>query len=606
MSKVNNHYFNNIEARVTDYMNWDLTLSSDYNNIPSLYFDVINQNQSLELSFDDIILSSTRISKEKELNTEVVYFFNNNNFRDCYVDPCSDYNYISTYIIDENLICDENLISKIVTDMSEKPCDLINNSGIVSSGVSGNVSGIVSSGVSGNVSGIVSSGVSGIVSSGINCSGYTCPPNDYYPKNMLDYSGEFTDEVYYNIESSGDVIPDCNPTELINSSGRCEEIKSSGYIQEDFNEVYNLLKKPNLFFYPKTGCVFNYDYNISNDKVTLNGGYFKSFYDLYDYKYNKHPNRYLHGFGLEFIIKPTLNSIIPNTLNSLYEDNHGIIFYKGLSKEYVKDYSLRKITREISPFLYYNNAGNVCCRSGVGKIPEKETGHKLPVDQNPFLFYNSTEEGCKLIKEVVKNEGYDFVPYDGIICDLIENGFSIAIKDDGSIEYKHIELQSDDLSKTKLDCKTDNINIITIKSKTNIIKPNIKQHLYLDFTFYGDTNCNKLSYNDLCNIPPRDVEIKIYVDGKLVDIINGFKEIIPKEMGISKKYQFLLPYNINIGGGTSGVLEDLTIEEYTLLYDKLLLTREFSGTFIGDIYYYSLYDRPVDYSFINNRYKNTK
>jgi hypothetical protein len=52
--------------------------------------------------------------------------------------------------------------------------------------------------------------------------------------------------------------------------------------------------------------------------------------------------------------------------------------------------------------------------------------------------------------------------------------------------------------------------------------------------------------------------LKIYVNGKLFYVINGFEEIIPRGLNAEKEKQLGVPFNISWGGGTQGLRESLT------------------------------------------------
>ena len=54
--------------------------------------------------------------------------------------------------------------------------------------------------------------------------------------------------------------------------------------------------------------------------------------------------------------------------------------------------------------------------------------------------------------------------------------------------------------------------------------------------------------------------LKIYVNGKLFYVINGFEEIIPRGLNAEKEKQLGVPFNISWGGGTQGLRESLTFE----------------------------------------------
>jgi hypothetical protein len=57
--------------------------------------------------------------------------------------------------------------------------------------------------------------------------------------------------------------------------------------------------------------------------------------------------------------------------------------------------------------------------------------------------------------------------------------------------------------------------------------------------------------------------LKIYVNGRIFDTIENFEEIIPRGLNTEKEKQVGVPFNISWGGGTQGLIENLTFSSCT-------------------------------------------
>jgi len=112
--------------------------------------------------------------------------------------------------------------------------------------------------------------------------------------------------------------------------------------------------------------------------------------------------------------------------------------------------------------------------------------------------------------------------------------------------------------------------------------------------------------------------LKLYVNGKLFYVINGFEEIIPRGLNTDKEKQLGVPFNISWGGGTQGLRESLTLTgcsdstEYqqdpevmpnqtlsgtslSALTTNIFIEPNFGGSFDGAISQFRMYTEPLSY-----------
>ena len=113
--------------------------------------------------------------------------------------------------------------------------------------------------------------------------------------------------------------------------------------------------------------------------------------------------------------------------------------------------------------------------------------------------------------------------------------------------------------------------------------------------------------------------LKIYVNGRLFYVINGFEEIIPRGLNTEKEKQLGVPFNISWGGGTQGLRESLTLTgcsdtssyqqdpevmpnqtlsgtSLSALTTNIFIEPNFAGSFDGAISQFRMYTEPLNYS----------
>ena len=113
--------------------------------------------------------------------------------------------------------------------------------------------------------------------------------------------------------------------------------------------------------------------------------------------------------------------------------------------------------------------------------------------------------------------------------------------------------------------------------------------------------------------------LKIFVNGKLFLVVNGFEEVIPRALNTDKEKQQGVPFNISWGGGTQGLRESLTFtgcpttltgltymqdpevmpnqtlsgSSYSALTTNILIEPTFGGSFDGAISQFRMYTEPL-------------
>lgn len=272
-----------------------------------------------------------------------------------------------------------------------------------------------------------------------------------------------------------------------------------------------------------------YCYNLSGS--TFNGGFYQGYYKAEGYDYQVLPNRYISGVTFEFVINDQdLNNEceIPR-LNDVYTQNEGFLFYYGLKQE--NPYCSRLYTgvscEDIPYQLDYND---------VTVYPWEE--------QNPFLYY--TEDN-------VCNEMISYVYEYPDCCDSIaQNALGVRITDEGKINVRFI-----DYSGSCVSGYTENDMVIKDYTTDQAhIEKNKKHHFVLKF--------QNISYDSECDLYKDRglMELSVWVDGNLI-FCEKVPELYAYALNLHRSVQIGIPYNISIGGGTLGNIEnDAEIIDY--------------------------------------------
>ncbi len=384
-----------------------------------------------------------------------------------------------------------------------------------------------------------------------------------------------------------------------------------------------------MYFHKVSGSTNNIEYPIFHvsGNTSYNqfcGGFLQGYYKLQEYDYEVLPNRYEQGLTLEYNIVKNDCSHSGTTLNDLYPNNKGFIFYFG--------------TRAEDKFHTCFNGLNTGSTCDIGStyfctdIKENDliTSSNIPfcntqidyIDtDNKFTFFNRTKEGkttCDysgetITLEVERNNSLEenkFVTYnrtkegkttcdDDIILDnnnilkdykkdIINNVFGIYIDDNGYIGYRTVDF----------DCDNEYI-VNDIKSDVSLIENDTWYHLIFKIVYDKELlDC------DLINKPIRKGKLMIYINGYLKYTFNDFKEIIPFDIDNHKEKVQSVAYNISIGGGSQGLIETITLDGQDPNDLNLIIEENFAGTFIGGINKFKIYEKPLTFCQIKEIFNN--
>lgn len=397
---------------------------------------------------------------------------------------------------------------------------------------------------------------------------------------------------------------------------------------------------------------FIYPTNFINDSLygnvlNLCGGFYQGYYKLYGFDYQTIPEHVNKAILYSFKIKPTQTGCTNSgvTLNDLYPNNKGIFFYLG--------------TRAENKFWNNFNGLNSGCTSGCTSavtctdtlttlctIPKENeisinvSGITIPLHpnnlnniittDNKFLIFGKNKHGTlgTATTSTYSGESITFTPKvndfnkdinpfllftKNYICethnsncgcvnsgntvnslnsfeknpnkDIDLNSFAFLIKDDGSIGYRYLYY----------DC---NSGITSIKEGYSV-SGLVNNEEWNDITIRWIANDYIENLN--CYIKrPRYGKLMFYVNCFLKYVVNDFPEISPYNLDEIAEKQITVPYNISIGGGTQGLLESMTFDGQDPNDLGLLIEKNFSGSFIGQIASFKVFIEDIGWCGIKN------
>ena len=425
----------------------------------------------------------------------------------------------------------------------------------------------------------------------------------------------------------------------------------------------------------------------------LYGGFYQGFYKLFGYDYEVFPERVNKGWTVELMLRPRLvddysiNPSVDTYLNNLYPQNAGTFFFLGTRSENKyyhnasgspqSDSGYTRVTENLTclktcscsdtgvtnsncfnvyPYSATTTVHNVNCNCGCASteiVPLPETDPKFDTISNAFSLRLSGDPlNPKICVKYLKITG-DCVTTGS--CETTgltwQTGYTLTevcsnpIYDDCVFEsgstydprwvmvsavferYRYLE-----------DCDLENLGglndlrIVTTQSSidgksTNLISP--------PETHPGSTpepKVYKIEFDQkwFDQIKYRLGELKIYVNGRLILIIEDFEEIIPRELNTEKEKQVGVPFNISIGGGTQGLHDHLIFSSCTLpngpymqdpelfpnnilsattlsgLSTNILMEENFGGSFMGAISQFRMYVEPLSSPQVQHNFRLLK
>lgn len=326
---------------------------------------------------------------------------------------------------------------------------------------------------------------------------------------------------------------------------------------EDYNGYFTLKQI--------TGDTFCYEINDNN----FSGGFYQGYFKTDGYNYQVLPDRYLDGVSFEFWLKKasgeTISCMDKLLLNEFNENNKGFFFYYGLKEE--------------NPYCGKTITGDTC--EGVPFNLDYVDETVFPwTTGNTFLYY--TDEN------VCNPPSYEQIfTYpdccEGIVC----NALGVRLTGEGAFNVRYVGTSGECINNEFV---SENV-LFDYYSSTGLTSSIEWNHVVLKFSQTISTDeCDKYR-------KAQKMLLSIWVDGKKVYEIE-VPELNPYGLDIHRSLQIGIPYNISVGGGTLGNLENGYLNNdaetevgcsYSICYNKDN-NQQFLGYYIDEIFFETDFD----------------
>jgi len=411
-----------------------------------------------------------------------------------------------------------------------------------------------------------------------------------------------------------------------------------------------------LFLHGVSGNTGLYEYpmELKEDYLEMKGGFLQGFFKVEGYDYQTLPSKMDNEWNLGFVLRPMDYEVSPKTMNTRHPQSNGIFFYMGTRAEnkfwhyYKVDTGVTgEFASRYSEELYVSDDNDCPCNIEGIETPncdfiedvdkpwedeywektvkiesndfETKTGiesdnkdhYEIETD-NKFIFFNRTktgftvsdwEEGVKVLLEGKKRPNINWFPlmnrtatgwtvqtaekyieeeYEGdkydILKDTYNNCFALRITPEGAIGYRY----------GIYNCEAESFDIVEEYSKNGLIKKEEWNSIVVKFKTDTVDKCEKRK--------GRKMKIYIYIGTNLVFVSKELPVLSFKALDDAYQKQETVPYNISIGGGTQGLMEEIFPDYFATTEYELPLERNFGGTFIGDLKSFKFYTCPLDYA----------
>lgn len=363
------------------------------------------------------------------------------------------------------------------------------------------------------------------------------------------------------------------------------------------------------------------------------GGFFQGFWKLHEYPLELMPTRMNKGWTMEFLLKVGCcdcdTCISGVTLNDIYPENKDIFFLIGTRAENkfwnhfsgesgVTTTSGIPLAPELIPeqppsnsFMYWNefipNECNPTTQATITTTTNKD--HAFDIINNVLAFRLDCE---------TNKIGYRKMAFSGVCVNDVS--YHITGGTSGvtatTITGSHMEA----LAVLEERMSNNPIPITgscSAETWAHVVVKFIRNFTLDGCDLYNRGGINKIDFNESSTylkllryqneIDWRKGKLVFYINGKKHFIVDDFEEIIPRQLDTHREKQQGVPFNISWGGGTQGLMESITVNGWNSGIEqdskdyRLLMEKNFAGTWCGGYSVLKIYDKPLEnYEIINN------
>lgn len=372
----------------------------------------------------------------------------------------------------------------------------------------------------------------------------------------------------------------------------------------DTSIQYNFNVNDEFQFEPVSGYTRNINYEIetTTEYKRLKGGFFQGIFKLNEYPVTYFDLALSKGWSSNITIFHNPSGYT-NTLNSIYPENSGFIFYLGARAENkyneVTDIELEVIKKSFD-FEFDPIRTTLATRGGEFKLNgEDYIGRYNYVDGQYWTGYSKDVTS----EHIIKNYNYS---------DITNNAFGIRITDDGRIGYRSLtEKECDDKLTTVSGTTVPSYGWVTMTncdgvSHNQLVTPDYKVieqysvlpvlatriNKYVNIIVVFERYFNVASRCELKYSKFRKGILKIFVNGVKVLNVENVDEVFARELDTIKELQEGVPYVMSVGGGTQGLYEAVYLDPMKKIDG--VLEKYFAGTYTGALKDFSFYTIPAN------------
>ena len=234
---------------------------------------------------------------------------------------------------------------------------------------------------------------------------------------------------------------------------------------------------------------------------------------------------------------------------------------------------------------------------------------KVTDDRNPFLIYSRAQAsdgnscgrcgGIHPAGETVCSYSGNTAPLEELDrdADLIDNALGFRITEDGAIGYRKLVVTATCVNNvTVTGCSVEESY-----SASGMVTCDEWKMISIRFVANETLDECELEWR-----PARKGKLMFYVNRRLIYVVNDFDEFIARRLVEHSVKQVAVPYNISLGGGTQGLIEEMTFDGQDPDDMGSCLQNNFAGTFIGDISQFRFYICGMNYCDIKNNFEQER
>jgi hypothetical protein len=352
-----------------------------------------------------------------------------------------------------------------------------------------------------------------------------------------------------------------------------------------------------------SGTTQDINYSIAHltNMKKLNGGFYQGFFKIHGYPVEFFNHAISKGWtaNLTLFHNPTTGS---TTLNELYPDNAGFVFYIGTRAENkfnnITDVELSVLKNDYE-IQFAPVQTTLYTHGGEFTLTGSTYTGKYNITEGQYWTGGEKTDDSQKLEKIYKYK------------DLLNNGFGIRIKPDGHLGYRSIVPKEceDEITNDWVDvydaCEdiwyrklvTPYYKIIEQYSKTPVMLSKVNKWVNLTITFeryFSVKSKCQLKYSDF-----RKGVLKVFVNGIKVFTAKNVEEVFEKELDVQKELQEAVPYVISVGGGTQGLLEAVYLDPAKQING--VLEKYFAGTYMGSVSRFNFYSTPATVPMIRNK-----